>query len=325
MPQHWVGPTGSSRGMTVTALLVTITLAGGLVQLDSLNNLGSMPAQGTAADAALRELGELQGGAEAATALALSVGGSDRWETGTLAVPAEEPQVYLYVAHRNGSGWTVAIEGSSEFGPLAREARVALGGTVAADLLATAAVTTKAATAVRASGDGSASLSLPWTDGQAWRLTGGPHSNTGRNAHPWSSLDFAGPRAGMSVKVRAARRGIVVRPCGNLVQIRHSGGWTTSYYHLKNITVRAGQSVARGALLGYTSTRAKCGGSASGPHVHFSLMRYGSHVNIRGHAIGGWVVREGSSPYQGCLVRLDRRRCAPGGSVYNYGSAGADL
>ncbi len=141
----------------------------------------------------------------------------------------------------------------------------------------------------------SAALSLPWTKGTDWRLTGGPHNNTGRRAHPWGSLDFAAPTPGTSAKVRAARSGIVRRPCGNLVEISHGGGWKTSYYHLKKITVRAGQRVERGTLLGYTSTRAGCGGYASGPHVHFSVMRNGSHVDLHGFTIGGWTVREGRS------------------------------
>ena len=86
------------------------------------------------------------------------------------------------------------------------------------------------------------------------------------------------------------------------MQIRHGDGWTTSYYHLRKIQVRSGQSISRGALLGYTSTKAGCGGYASGPHVHFSVLKNGSHVNLDGLAIGGWTVREGPGP----VLRLPR-------------------
>src|SRR5690606_10630443 len=55
-------------------------------------------------------------------------------------------------------------------------------------------------------------LSLPWKSGATWRVSGGPHSNTGRGK-PWSSIDFAGPKRGKSYKVRAAAPGIVMRPC----------------------------------------------------------------------------------------------------------------
>jgi LasA protease len=161
-------------------------------------------------------------------------------------------------------------------------------------------------------------FALPWASGTTWRLTGGPHSNTGRG-RPWSSLDFAGPHAGGAYRVRAAAGGRVIRRCPNLVEIRHGNGWSTSYYHLKSITVRDGQRVSRGQLLGYTSTRAGCGGSASGSHVHFTIRRYGDPVSIVGLRIGGWTVRDGASQYYGCMVHGDERRCAPGGRVLNFG------
>lgn len=162
-------------------------------------------------------------------------------------------------------------------------------------------------------------FALPWASGSTWRLTGGPHSNTG-SGRPWSSLDFAGPESGGAYKVRAAAGGTVVRRCANLVEVRHANGWRTSYYHLKNITVRDGQRVQRGQLLGYTSTRSGCGGSTTGSHVHFTIRRNGEPVNIAGMRIGGWSVREGSEQYVGCLVRDDERRCAPSGRVLNFGA-----
>jgi LasA protease len=77
--------------------------------------------------------------------------------------------------------------------------------------------------------------------------------------------------------------------------------------------------VKRGQVLGFTSTRAGCGGSATGAHVHFTVKYRGDPVNIRGMSIGGWIVREGTSPYVGCLVRDGARRCSPGGRVRNFG------
>lgn len=314
MPQHWAGRSGSSPWFLLAASLA-IVLAGATVQPDVAALTASRTGAAAAAVARL-ELGH-RDGAAGATAQATRFGGNGRWETGTLVIPGtlhEDAQVFLYVAQRHGSNWSAALEGSSDFALLAEQGHAALVGTPSAELLAT--------TTASATGDGSASLSLPWADGKTWRLTGGPHSNNGSSTGRWSSLDFAGPEPGMSVKVRAARGGIVVRPCANLVQVRHSGGWTTSYYHLKDVAVRAGQSVARGAFLGYTSTAAKCGGRATAPHVHFSLLKNGSYVNIAGHTIGGWTVREGSLSYLGCLVKGDEQRCAPNSSIYNHGSIG---
>jgi LasA protease len=181
---------------------------------------------------------------------------------------------------------------------------------------ARAAVTTVALASIS---DGSARLSLPWTRGETWRMTGGPHPE--RAGRPWSALDFQ-PKSAESGKVRAARGGIVNRPCPNMVEIRHEGGWTTVYYHLKNISVRDGQYVKRGAKLGWTSTRSGCGGFASGPHLHFSLKWHAEFINLRGNAIGGWTVREGNVPYAGCLVRNGDRRCAPKGLLGNLGLVG---
>jgi LasA protease len=311
MPQHRVGRSNDLLSRALVAVLVAI-MAGGYVQLAVQPPARAAAAARTALAAAQPLL--------PASAVVTPVGGADGWQTGTIAIPArsdvegDEPRVFLYVAHRQGMDWTAAIEGTNDFVALAGEARAALSGTASADLLATALDTT--------SGDGSAALSLPWASGKTWRLTGGPHPHSG-NSRPWGALDFAGPRPGMSVKVRAARGGIVVRPCGSLVQIRHAGGWTTSYYHLRKISVRAGQSVSRGQVIGRTSSRATCGGRATGPHVHFSLLRYGSVVNLRGHVLGGWKVKEGSSAYQGCLVKNGVKRCAPGGSIYNDGSIGS--
>jgi len=291
---------------------MALVLAGGHVQLDRAA-LAASPAGAGAADAARLQL-TLSFGAAAESAQATRFGSNGGWETGTLVIPGtsdEDAQVFLYVAQRQGAGWTAAVEGSAGFAVLAEQGHAALAGTPSADLLATTAV---------AAGAGSTSLSLPWTDGDTWRMTGGPHSYDGRKRSPWSSLDFAGPKPGVSYKVRAAGAGVVVRPCSNLVQVRHSGGWATSYYHVTNIAVRAGQSVARGALLGYTSTSARCGGRATGPHVHFTLLRYGSPVDISSHTIGGWTVRDGSSQYYGCLSKRGIRKCAPNGSIYNNGA-----
>ena len=194
-----------------------------------------------------------------------------------------------------------------------------------ATLIVAVALTTTAAQpapSAAGSGDGSALLSLPWTPGTAWRLTGGPHSEAGTKVRPWSAVDFQ-PIGETPGKVRAARGGWVVRPCPNQVVLRHADGWSTSYYHLKGIAVSRGEWAARGELLGYASSAAGCGGYATGPHLHFSLMRDKSYVNIRDHIIGGWTVREGSAPYAGCMVKGDDRQCASIGRIHNTGSIGS--
>ena len=62
---------------------------------------------------------------------------------------------------------------------------------------------------------------------------------------------------------------------GNLVEIRHSDGYTTRYAHNQENLVEVGDVVAKGdtiALLGST-------GRSSGPHVHFEVHRDGKIVD----------------------------------------------
>lgn len=293
------------------AALLAVALVSGPVNA-AIPRPAAAPAPGTAAYAALVEFARILGVPDAG-AVAARFGGNSSWEVGTLTVPGEDPQPFLYVAQRGPSGWTAAVEGTDVFAGLVEQGSAGMAGTSSAALLLTAQGT---------AAGGSARLSLPWPKGQTWRLTGGPHNTYGAKSRPWSAIDLAGPVPKTSSKVVAARGGIVLRPCKNMVQIRHGRGWSTSYYHLKDIRVRAGDRVDRGDVLGWTSVAAGCGGYATAPHVHFSLMRQGSPVPLDGHTIGGWSVRDGPSQYLGCLAKNGVRRCAPSGSVYNSGIVG---
>lgn len=62
--------------------------------------------------------------------------------------------------------------------------------------------------------------------------------------------------------------------CGNMVRIRHSG-FDTRYCHMSRISVRSGQSVSRGQVIGYVGST----GLSTGPHLHYEMYRGGSAVN----------------------------------------------
>lgn len=56
---------------------------------------------------------------------------------------------------------------------------------------------------------------------------------------------------------------------GNVVVINHHNGFWTLYAHMSKITVRNGEAVQRGQVIGYVGST----GNSTGPHLHFELRR----------------------------------------------------
>jgi murein DD-endopeptidase MepM/ murein hydrolase activator NlpD len=86
-------------------------------------------------------------------------------------------------------------------------------------------------------------------------------------------------RAGRGVPVHAAGSGLVakaerMRGYGRVVFVDHGEGVETRYAHLQRITVRAGQFVAPGDLVGKVGSS----GHATGPHLHFEVRLDGRPV-----------------------------------------------
>ena len=85
-------------------------------------------------------------------------------------------------------------------------------------------------------------------------------------------INIAAPRG---AAVRAAEAGVVayagneLRGYGNLVLIRHSGGWTTAYAHNERLLVSRGERVRRGQ----TIARVGDSGNVATPQAHFELRR----------------------------------------------------
>lgn len=84
--------------------------------------------------------------------------------------------------------------------------------------------------------------------------------------------DFAGTTG---APVRAANRGVVrivdaFFYGGNVVYLDHGGGLTSAYLHLSQQAVVAGDTVARGQVIG----RVGASGRVTGPHLHL-IVRYG--------------------------------------------------
>ncbi|MEM7221723.1 MAG: M23 family metallopeptidase [Pseudomonadota bacterium] len=85
-------------------------------------------------------------------------------------------------------------------------------------------------------------------------------------------INIAAPRG---TPVRAAENGVVaytgneLRGFGNLVLIKHRGGWTTAYAHVERILVSRGETVKRGQLIGRVGTS----GNVDRPQLHFEVRQ----------------------------------------------------
>jgi murein DD-endopeptidase MepM/ murein hydrolase activator NlpD len=81
--------------------------------------------------------------------------------------------------------------------------------------------------------------------------------------------------------VRAAESGVIayagneLKGYGNLILIRHEGGWVTAYAHNKQLFVKRGDTVRRGDVI------AKAGqtGSVDSPQLHFELRKGATAVD----------------------------------------------
>lgn len=67
------------------------------------------------------------------------------------------------------------------------------------------------------------------------------------------------------------------RGSGKYVEIRHNGTYTTRYLHMSKHGegIKAGVHVKQGQVIGYVGST----GLATGPHLHFEMIKNGQHVN----------------------------------------------
>ena len=133
--------------------------------------------------------------------------------------------------------------------------------------------------------DANAVYRLPFEDGRGFLVNqayGGPLSSHNNHANMYA-VDFAMPSGSAVV---AARDGVVINVTllyhkggeapryidrANVIAIAHDDGTVAQYGHLSPgpATVRVGQQVAAGDLLGYSGST----GYVSGPHLHFIVSR----------------------------------------------------
>lgn len=91
-------------------------------------------------------------------------------------------------------------------------------------------------------------------------------------------LDFA---AREGEPIRNSIDGVVISSewtmnYGNVIIIQHAGGYITKYMHVGYPTVRVGDTINRGDILGQVSSS---GLLSTGPHLHFEIWRNGIPQN----------------------------------------------
>ena len=86
-----------------------------------------------------------------------------------------------------------------------------------------------------------------------------------------SGVDFGAP---YGTPVEATADGIVMHAgfkggYGRMVEIGHEHGFTTRYAHLSAISVKKGERIAAGAIVGHVGSS----GRSTGPHLHYETRR----------------------------------------------------
>lgn len=106
----------------------------------------------------------------------------------------------------------------------------------------------------------------------------GATTTGGRN----DGINIAAPTG---TPIRASSSGFItyagdeLKGYGNLVLIKHSGGYTTAYAHADRLVVVKGDYVASGQVIGYAGET----GDVSSPQVHFEIRSNTTPVNPRSY------------------------------------------
>lgn len=116
----------------------------------------------------------------------------------------------------------------------------------------------------------------------AWPVSGDVISNFGA-ANNGERNDGINIATAMGTPIHAAAAGTVtysgneLKDYGNLVLIKHDGGYVTAYAHADRLTVNRGDYVTKGQVIGYAGNT----GDVSSPQLHFEIRHDTQPVNPR--------------------------------------------
>lgn len=119
---------------------------------------------------------------------------------------------------------------------------------------------------------------LTWQDYQVSSRFGWRQHPIGGNRRLHTGIDFPQPTG---TPVFATAEGVVIwvkwQPdgLGLGICIEHSTGYQSVYGHLSGVSVRAGDRVRRGVLIGKVGSS----GRATGPHLHYTILYQGKPVD----------------------------------------------
>ncbi len=110
-------------------------------------------------------------------------------------------------------------------------------------------------------------------DGFIWPVKGTINSGFGpRGISSHDGIDIGAPEG---TPIRAIEKGEVIysdqlRGYGNIIIVRHTGGFISVYAHNEANLVREGQAVSRGEVIARVGNT----GRVTGPHLHFEIRKH---------------------------------------------------
>lgn len=158
-------------------------------------------------------------------------------------------------------------------------------------------------------------LVLPWSEGEVWYYTGGPHQGWGSQG-ALAAIDFATDERNIGCAVSdrwvtASADGAVLMSADGMVlqELDDDGyvgsGWVLLYMHVAaDGRVEAGTQLQAGDRIGHPSCE---GGVSNAAHLHLARRLNGVWIAADDArwplALSGWAAQAGDSPYDGTLVR----------------------
>ncbi len=164
-------------------------------------------------------------------------------------------------------------------------------------------------------------LSLPWSEGDLWYYTGGPHGGWG-DGSGWAALDFVPDEGYLGCQVAssfatAAAPGLVIHSQDGevIIDLDEDGhqetGWVLFYLHVANKDrIPVGSRVERGDPIGHPSCE---GGFAQSTHLHFARLFNGEWIAADGPlplVMSGWQFYSSDTAYEGRAEREGQERTA---------------